>query len=508
MVEVKSQQNLIKNPEAKERGNIFYCDIGDDLKQQEKLQKTNEFKSISAISKSNLWQKIMPDKHGDWINQRDETFDQHIKLGDKKNKNEVTVFENYSLGINSNRDNWAYNFSKKELNKNMQATISFYNSELKSFTRELVNNSKVDSDEFVNNDESKVKWSSSLRSDFKRKKEANFYKDKIVISTYRPFIKEWLYFDGMFNHRVGQIPKIFPIPSLKNKVIHVAGSVARSGFSALMTDNIPDIQNQDNGQCFPLKLFEYKESKSNSESKPIEVTEDLFGDIKSKASDLFKENSEGDFIVRDGITDAGLEHFQKAYAGEKIGKEDIFYYIYGILHSEDYKTRFADNLSKELPRIPLLKKADDFWKFSKAGRDLAELHLNYETIEPYAVNFEGGNLAIKMLKKEDFRVEKMKFAKNGKEIDKTKIIYNHKITFDDIPLEAYDYIVNGKPALEWVMERQSVSTHKASGIVNDANDWANETMKNPRYPLDLFLRVITVSLRTMKIVNSLPKLDI
>jgi predicted helicase len=178
------------------------------------------------------------------------------------------------------------------------------------------------------------------------------------------------------------------------------------------------------------------------------------------------------------------------------------------LHSEDYKARFADNLSKELPRIPTVKKAGDFWQFSKAGRNLAELHLNYENIEPYAVNFEGGNLAIKMLKNEDFRVEKMKFSKNGKETNKTKVIYNHKITFDGIPLEAYNYIVNGKPALEWVMERQAISTHKESGIVNDANNWANETMKNPRYSLDLFLSVITVSLRTVKIVNSLPKLDI
>lgn len=495
---------LIKNPKAKEHGKIYFHDIGDYLSQKEKLERINEFKSISTISERDLWQEIIPDKHGDWINQRDETFDQHIKLGDKKNKNELTIFENYSLGINSNRDNWAYNFCKKELHNNMQAMISFYNSELERFKAEVTKNSKINPEKFVSNDESKIKWASSLRSDFNRKKVAKFHKDRITPSTYRPFTKEWLYFDGMFNHRVGQMPKIFPDQSVNNLLICVTGAGITKEFSTFIVNSLSDIQLLANGQCFPLKLFEPKENKSAIKSNNEQTS--LFSNEQKEENS--NQKTEVDFIVKDGITDAGLEHFQKAYKDEKINKEDVFYYIYGILHSEDYKTRFADNLSKELPRIPTVKKDDDFWKFSKAGRGLAELHLNYETIEPYAVNFEGGNLAIKMLKNEDFRVEKMKFSKTGKETDKTKIIYNHKITFDGVPLEAYNYIVNGKPALEWVMERQCVSTHKASGIVNDANNWANETMKNPRYPLDLFLSVITVSLRTMKIVNSLPKLNI
>ncbi|MFZ1840012.1 MAG: type ISP restriction/modification enzyme, partial [Dokdonella sp.] len=252
---------------------------------------------------------------------------------------------------------------------------------------------------------------------------------------------------------------------------------------------------------------------------------------------------------RDAITDAGLVHFQSAYPGEKITKEDLFYYVYGLLHSPDYRERYADNLAKELPRIPRVKTAADFWAFSKAGRALAELHLGYETVPMYAkakvIGSDGKALDLGNPKALDdarllpraqraigsadvrsgilppqsrfrgtderekfWRVEKMKVPKTKGEKDLTTLIYNSKLTVTGIPPEAYDYVVNGKPALDWVIERQCVKTDKDSGIVNDANAWATETMHNPRYPLELFLRVITVSLETMKIVRALPKLDI
>jgi predicted helicase len=233
------------------------------------------------------------------------------------------------------------------------------------------------------------------------------------------------------------------------------------------------------------------------------MKEPTTGDLFDTAPIEQPQESARQLTRRDGITDEGLAHFQSAYPDELLSKEDLFYYIYGLLHSPDYRERYADNLNKELPRIPRVKTATDFWAFSKAGRELGELHVNYEDVPMYpGAKIDTGN---KPLTDADYRVEKMKY---GKSKDLTTLHYNSKITVTGIPLEAYDYVVNGKPALDWVVERQSVRVDKASGIVSDANDWACETMGNPKYPLELFLRVITVSLETQKIVNSLPKLDI
>lgn len=213
---------------------------------------------------------------------------------------------------------------------------------------------------------------------------------------------------------------------------------------------------------------------------------------------------------RDALTDEGLAYFQAAYLGEMITKDDLFYYVYGILHSEDYRARYAHNLSKQLPRIPTVKKVEDFWAFVTAGRKLGDLHMNYEEVEPYPVTYKQGDPRTWMISDavRFYRVEAMKFVGKRGAIDKSTVIYNANITMQNIPLEAYDYVVNGRPALEWVMERQIVKTDKASGLVNDANRYAVETVGNPAYPLELFQRVITVSLETIKIVRSLPKLEV
>lgn len=225
------------------------------------------------------------------------------------------------------------------------------------------------------------------------------------------------------------------------------------------------------------------------------------------------ENDKPSFVEVDGkrykrkhgITDEGFAHFRKPYPSEPMNKTDVYYYVYGLLQSEEYKEKYKDNLTKELPRIPQMRRFEDFKAFSRAGRELAFLHLNfdnkqiamYEADIVYSPDFTDCA--------DCYYVKKMKFGK-GK--DKTTIIYNDFITINNVPLAAYDYVVNGKPAIEWVIDRQAVTTHKESGITNDANDWAIETMNNPKYPLELLLRVIQISLSTMKIVKKLPRLDI
>ena len=196
--------------------------------------------------------------------------------------------------------------------------------------------------------------------------------------------------------------------------------------------------------------------------------------------------------------------------GLTITKDDLFHYVYGLLHSEDYRERFADNLSKELPRIPAVKTAEDFRAFVQAGKRLGDIHCDYDSVEPYPVAIAQGDLRLAHIPDPVtfYRVEKMKFGGKRPNLDKSTVIYNANITITGIPLEAYDYVVNGKPALEWVIERQGVKVDKASGIVWDANDYANETMSDPAYPLKLFQRVINVSLETMHIVRGLPKLEI
>jgi predicted helicase len=294
---------------------------------------------------------------------------------------------------------------------------------------------------------------------------------------------------------VYQMPRIFPDAGAENLVIMIKQRWHGDGQLALMVDAIPDLHPDGGTQCFPLYLYD-----DQAEEEP-----DLFNRVGKKV---------GGRLRRDAITDEGLKHFQEAYPKDKIAKNDIFYYVYGLLHSPDYRERYADNLSKELPRIPCVKECADFWHFSKAGRELAALHIGYESVKPHRVKVEGVDLKAPPSKQDvkTYRVEKMRYGKqtlDGKTADdKTVLIYNDHITLRGIPLEAFEYVVNGKSALDWVVERQCVKTDKDSGIVNDANLWATETMHNPRYPLELFLRVITVSLETIKIVNVLPPLDV
>ncbi len=503
---------FVKNPEASEHGKIYLHDIGDYLSQDEKLERISEFASIDGITAMDGWKDIVPDKYNDWVGQRDDSFDDFILMGDKKNKQAVALFENYSNGLKTNRDAWCYNSSKNKLVSQIKRMIRFYNSEVNRYEKScsgLTKDIYPKVDSFIDLNGTKCSWNRSLKKDLSLFKIHKYQLSSQQIGLYRPFFKQHVYFDKNFNDMIYQIPKIFPDMRACNRVIclTLAGT---KGFSLVITELLPDLHLIGDAQCFPLKLYEPIEKTKQKASSGRKPQGNLFSQSATGVTgELFEAVSQNEpetkYAVSDGLTDEGLTYFQSAYPTETISKEDVFYYIYGLLHSEEYRERYADNLTKTLPRIPCVKQAKGFWAFSKAGRELAELHINYETQPKHKVTLDCGKRKLGDLNDANFYVTKMKFAKKGV---KDTVIYNHAITIRDIPLEAYEYVVNGKPALEWVMERQSVTTHKASGIVNDANDWAIETMGNAKYPLELFQRVVTVSLRTMEIVKGLPDLDI
>lgn len=485
---------LVKNPEASQHGQIRFHDIGDYLSRQEKLERISHYVSIAGINAANGWQTIIPDAHGDWLKQRDDSFAEFIVMGDKDGGTAPKLFANYSSGLKTQRDAWCYNSSRNALENNMRRMIGFYNRELTRFNATHAGRDKkareAEVDGFIDSDPSKISWTHNVKQELAKDRTHRYHAESLIPSLYRPYTKQWLYNNRTFNERVYQMPQIFPDAKAENLVISVSAPGFTTGFCALIANIPPELclaAMKGGTQCFPLYLYE-----ESIKGKPTTEREMCAG-----ANQAAPKRTR-----RDALTDEGLAHFQAAYPGEKIEKEDVFYYVYGLLHSPEYRERYADNLAKELPRIPCVKTAADFWAFSQAGRNLAELHLNYETVAPYPLKNESSG----KLSDADYRVKKMRYGKKGKDKDLTTLHYNDKITLTGIPLEAYEYVVNGKPALDWVVERQCVKADRDSGIVNDANDWAMETMNNPRYPLELVQRVITVSLETIRIVRALPKI--
>ncbi|KJS08562.1 MAG: damage-inducible protein [Hoeflea sp. BRH_c9] len=490
---------FVKNPNAKERGKIRFHDIGDYLTRNEKLAKIKSFSSTEGINEGAGWRGIKPNERNDWLNQRDTAFEKFIAIGDKKNRNPA-LFANYTRGLQTGRDVWCYNFSAGVVRKNMKSMIAFYNAEVERFDAaykgedQRVREAGVE--KFIATDPNKISWTRGLKQALVRNTKFNFNEDRVLVSFYRPFTKQLLYFDKDFNEMILQMPRLFPSVASENRMIMIKGNWRGNGQLALMTNSPSSDQPDGGAQCFPLHIYQTPsaiKAPSNNQHSLFDTGSDGVGPKRLNA-----------------ISDEGLQHLQTELPNEIIIKEDVFYYVYGILHSEEYRARYADNLSRELPRIPCVNKSGDFWAFVQAGRALGELHVNYEDVAPYPVTYRQGSLSLATIKDPEsfYRVEKMKFGGKRPNLDKTTVIYNSNITMTDIPLEAYDYVVNGKPALEWVMERQCVKTDKDSGIVNDANRYAIETVGDPAYPLKLFQRVITVSLETMKIVRSLPKLEI
>lgn len=471
---------LVKKPKASdETARICYHDIGDYLSREEKLRIIRNMGDISNPLMQ--WASITPDQHGDWFNMRSEQFKLFTPLGDKDDKkNKKTFFvPYYSNGLKTQRDPWCYNSSLPIVEKSAKEQIDFYNEQREKLAKKEIAN--VDYSTHI------ISWTRAVLSDIQKNKPYNIQDCQFRESIYRPFFKQHLLYYRPLNEMMYQIPKLFPTSSHRNLVICVSGIGVTKDFSCIITDILPDLELIGKSQCFPLYWYD---------------------DSTADIADLFSaQQSDADrYVRRDGVTDWILSTARKQY-GSRVTKEDIFYYVYGILHAPDYRTTFAADLKKSLPRLPLVESPDDFWAFSRAGRSLAELHLGYERVEPYA-----GCHTVNSTTSEDdainYRVEKMRFGKlDSKTADKRIIHYNAGITIENIPLEAYDYVVNGKSAIEWVMERYAVKTDPASRIENNPNDWCREH-DDPKYIYNLLLRIITVSLETMKIVRSLPKLKL
>jgi len=472
---------LVKNPIKKtKKASIYYYDIGDCLTRENKLKIIKDFASIVNIP----WKIISPDKHNDWINFRNDNFFKYINFGNKDKKSEIeqTYFNSkYSRGVATARDHFCWNFSKVSLEKNIKTIINFYNEQCKEYHIAKEKNKKIKLKDFVNYDSTKITWNDGFKQDLEKGVKFRYNDENIYQGMYRPFCKQYVYFAKELNDRTYQMPQIFPTKKHYNLIICIPGIGDKKDFSVLVSDYIPDLGLFSSCQCFPLYWYIKKDKNQ---------------------SNLF-ENSDDEYIRQDGISDYIFKQAKDKY-GLKTTKEDIFYYIYGILHKPDYRIMYANDLKKMLPRLPLIDNSDDFWKFSKAGRELAKLHLNYEKQEPFNnLLINGKQLSKIQISKDQLFVDKMKFpAKN----QKTSIIYNKHLTISNIPDKAYDYIINGKSAIRWIMEYYSITIHKESGLKNDPNNWGIEH-NNPQYILNLLLSIINVSVKTVNIVETLPDVN-
>lgn len=480
---------LIKKPGYTGKAQIFYHDIGDYLTREEKLHKVETFADYTVMP----WKHLQPNEHNDWINQRCGDFDDFVPLND----GDIAIFCMRSLGVVTNRDAWCYNFNKQNLEKNIQSSIIFYNNEVDRFEKIKQENNEISPIDVINFDKKFFSWVRPQLNDIKKYKKYTYSDKSIYYANYRPFTKMSLYFNRQLNNCVYRQPSLFPTSKHKNLVIVVPSVGGRKDFDTFIVNILPDLHvYSDGGQCFPLYYYEKNEPKGKTTEQGFLIPQ------KSKPKQLglpLPKPVTEEYTRKDAITDAGLEHFQTHYEDNRITKEDLFYYVYGILHSPKYREKYAADLKKMLPRVPL---APDFWGFSKAGRELAHWHLDYEQVEPWPVEEERkpqGDM-------DDFtyyHVEKMRFPKKG---ERGTIIYNGNITFKGIPLDAYDYVVNGKSALDWIMERYAITTDKDSGIRNDPNDWCREH-NDPTYIYNLVKRIIRVSMETNRIVAGLPDID-
>ena len=458
---------------------IYYHDIGDYLKLDEKFAKLTQFEHVGNTP----FQIINPNSNFDWVNQRDPKFNNFLPLFVNSRSKSAQVFEQNSFGVKSNRDAWVYNFCKSKLIENVRRSMQYFNQELEHY---LTSGSSLGIEHYVTRDSTKFAYTGDSFQRMNRELRLSFNSDLVYLSEYRPFTKMWLYFDKMYLNAVYQTPKFWLTSASRIPAICVHGPPA-SQFSTWFVNIVPDLGLLNRAYCYPFPTRRARASRFVDQ-----VT--------------LHDPSEKKTLVSTNISN-GTKLFTKYYPNVKLFDEQVFHYVYGILQCPEYLDRFQRNLAKELPRIPAVQSVDEFMTFSIIGEKLAELQMNYEDAEEYPVDVEhlGQDVFNTMDPKSLYRVNKMKFINKN---DRSSIQYNPYIRVKGIPKEAYEYQVSGRSLVEWVIDRQQVRIHKASGIVNDPNDFANETMNDPAYPLTLLKKAITVSIRSRELQSSMPPLRI
>ncbi|MGI8417395.1 MAG: DEAD/DEAH box helicase [Nakamurella sp.] len=478
---------LIKNPAVTgQRAVVRYHDIGDYLTRPQKLELVDHA-SVATLP----WQHIIPNDAGDWINQRGNDFATYSPLGEKNSTSGVVT--SFGRGLASGRDAWVYNFSRDTLQQNVDRMITFYNSQVDAFARHVAEHGITDPAKHVkaliDTDPGRFSWNRADRTQIVRGRKYQRRPGSDRVGSYRPFTREHVWFDPELNDMVYRLPAMFPTAEHPNHGFVLTDAGSHFEFCLLATDLLPNLHLLDTGKFFPRYTYE--------------VVDDSTHDSGLDYGDAIVDG----YRRVDNVTDRTLARYRSWY-GAGATKDEIFAFIYGFLHSPDYRGLFAHDLARSLPRIPRIE-AGDWPAFRDAGRALMDLHIGYETVEPYPLTITGdqpmGTRADDLY--EWFVVEKMRWAGNARAADKSRIIYNPRITVAGIPDQAHQYMLGSRSAIEWIIDRYRVTADKPSGIVNNPNDYSRE-IGDPRYILDLLARIVTVSVRTVQVVDSLPPLRI
>ena len=465
--------------------NIYYRDIGDYLDRDAKLDILRE----SRLSNTD-WQTITPDQHHDWIDQRNAAFLELRPLAppapNAKDDGMVPIFEAQTLGLVTSRDAWCFSSSKCQLRSNIERSVAFYNTKVSEFQEiELtgsITQRAAEARNAIGKTPQDFHWSRENYRDLANGVRYSVSDANFRMATYRPFFKQHLFFKRELNNSIRDFPEIYPEPDADNLGIAVTREGTNDLLYALATSSIPDYHLTGDSAYIPRYRYVSSEAALRR------------GDGASKRRRV------------SNINRVAVQEFRKRYSNARISADDLFYYTYGVLHSQQWRETFAADLAKSPARIPMASSLADFRAFAKAGRELADLHVNYESVDPYPldeIHADGWNAN----SENAYRVEKMRYAGNARNPDRTRILYNAGVTLAGIPDKAQEYRLGSRSALDWLIDRYRVTTHKASGITNDPNDWCAE-VGDPRYILDLIKRVTTVSVRTVDIMNGLPELPI